>query len=107
MLAPFVDLGPRGIPGAGNTVRNTGLGDTPLFGAAGGAEYQLVADLGDDRQVLANQSQGQSGQPGSPHYGDQFGDFITGTYHRLALDPAGAASERTALVVITPDTAGS
>ena len=72
VLAPFCDLGPAGIAGTFSTVRNTGLGDSPLFHAASGAEYQLVADLGDEARLLANQSQGQSGQPGSPHYGDQF-----------------------------------
>lgn len=103
VLAPFVDLGPAGIAGAGTTVRNTGLGEAPLFQAASGAEYQLVADLGDDEKVLANQSQGQSGQPGSPHYGDQFPNFITGTYHNIWLDRARVAAERTARVVIEPD----
>ncbi|MGH2601811.1 MAG: penicillin acylase family protein, partial [Dehalococcoidia bacterium] len=105
VLAPFSDLGPLGIAGAGNTVRNTGLGEAPLFQAASGAEYQLVADLGDDVGVLANQSQGQSGQPGSPHYGDQFPHWVAGDYHRVPLDGAVVEMERTALVVIEPEPA--
>jgi penicillin amidase len=103
VLAPFCDLGPAGIAGTGSTVRNTGLGDSPLFEATSGAEYQLVADLGDDAKVLANQSQGQSGQPGSPHYGDQFQNFITGTYHNVWLDRERVEAERTATVVIEPE----
>ena len=83
-------------------MRNTGLGDSPLFHAASGAEYQLVADLGDERRVLANQSHGQSGQPGSPHYGDQFQYFIAGTYHDVWLDRERVEAERTAEVVIEP-----
>jgi penicillin amidase len=102
VLAPFCDLGPAGIAGTGTTVRNTGLGDSPLFHAASGAEYQLVADLGDDERVLANQSQGQSGQPGSPHYGDQFPSFIAGEYHTVWLDRERVDAERTATVVIEP-----
>ena len=102
VLAPFVDLGPAGIAGSADTVRNTGLGDTPLFHSASGAEYQLVADLGDERRVLANQSQGQSGQPGSPHYGDQFEHFVSGTYHDVWLERDRVEADATARVVIEP-----
>ncbi|MBA2519663.1 MAG: penicillin acylase family protein, partial [Chloroflexia bacterium] len=103
VLAPFVDFGPMSIAGTGTTVRNTGLGEAPLFHAASGAEYQLVADLGDDEGVLANQSQGQSGQPGSPHYGDQFPHWVAGDYHRVAFDRAAMEGERTVVVVIEPE----
>lgn len=103
VLATFCDLGPAGIAGTGTTVRNTGLGESPLFHAASGAEYQLVADLGDEEKVLANQSQGQSGQPGSPHYGDQFQNFVAGTYHNVWLDRGRVEAEQTAIVVIDPD----
>ena len=100
--ADAFDVGPHGVAGAANTVRNTGLGDDPLFGAAGGAEYRLVADLADPTGVLATQNIGQSGQPGSPHYADQYLDWVHGRYHIVSLDRRAVEAERTGLVHLEP-----
>ena len=70
--------------------------------AASGAEYQLVADLGDDEGILACQNLGQSGQPGSPHFGDQFQHWIDGRYHRVLFDRARVEAEQTAFARIEP-----
>jgi penicillin amidase len=101
-VADAFDVGPRGVSGAAGTVRNTGLGTAPLFGAASGAEYQLVADLADGRGILAAQNIGQSGQPGSPHYADQFLDWIDGTYHTVACDRGTVEAERSGWVSVEP-----
>lgn len=103
VLASRFDIGPRGIAGGAATVRNTGLGTSPLFGAASGAEYQLVADLGNGEGILANQNLGQSGQPGSPHYGDQFANWIEGRYHTVTFDRSRVEAELTATVRIEPN----
>ncbi len=96
------DVGPRGVSGGASTVRNTGLGTAPLFSSASGAEYQLIADLSDGG-ILANQNIGQSGQPGSPHFGDQFTNWIEGRYHRVSLDRASVEAETTATIRIEPN----
>ncbi|HEX5503321.1 MAG TPA: penicillin acylase family protein, partial [Thermomicrobiales bacterium] len=101
--ADAFDVGPRGVSGSGTTVRNTGLGDDPPLGAASGAEYRLVADLADPRGIRAAQNIGQSGQPGSPHYRDQFDDWVRGDYHTVAFDRAAVEAERTATVRVEPD----
>ena len=101
-VADAFDVGPRGVSGAAGTVRNTGLGTSPLFGAASGAEYQLVADLAEGRGIRAAQNIGQSGQPGSPHYADQFLDWIDGTYHTVAFDREAVEAERSARVRVEP-----
>jgi acyl-homoserine lactone acylase PvdQ len=45
-----------------------------------------VADLSSSPPVLrAVDAQSQSGQPGSPHYSDQFDDWVSGRYHDIAL----------------------
>jgi acyl-homoserine lactone acylase PvdQ len=36
--------------------------------------------------MLAVDCQSQSGQPGSPHYDDQFTTWAAGDYHGLCLD---------------------
>jgi penicillin amidase len=101
-LSAFVDIGPRGVSGGAATVRNTGQGTSPLFSAGSGAEYQLVADLGENGGILACQNLGQSGQPGSPHYGDQFGNWIDGRYHAVSFDRARVEAEQTAFARIEP-----
>jgi penicillin amidase len=84
LLAEHFDAGPAGISGGASTLRNTGLGSD--FGSTSGAEYQLLADLGEGPAFLALQNMGQSGQPGSPHYRDQFPCWIAGDYRRFSLD---------------------
>ncbi len=65
------------------TVCNTGSSLTWL--ATSGAGYRLIADLSTN-ELLAVDAQSQSGNPGSPHYSDQFSDWESGRYHRISLD---------------------
>ncbi len=98
--ADCFDVGPRGVAGSATTVRNTGLGTD--FSAASGAEYRLIADLADESGILATQNIGQSGRPESPHYRDQFGDWVEGIYHRVAFDRDVVETERTAWLQVVP-----
>lgn len=98
--AECFDVGPMGVSGSATTVRNTGLGVD--FGAASGAEYRLIADLSDPAGILATQNIGQSGRPESPHYRDQFGDWVEGIYHRIHFDRAVVEVERTARLQVAP-----
>ena len=80
------------------TVCNTGSG--PDWLATTGANYRMIADLSRDG-LLAVDSQGQSGNPGTGHYGDGLGPWSAGEYHELPLDPdkvSRAAVERLTLV---------
>jgi penicillin amidase len=78
------DIGPQPVDGGTDTVRNTGVGQ-PGFQSAGGAEYRLVVDFAEPHRLLAVQNIGNSGQPGSPHYADQFEDWLAGRYHAVSL----------------------
>lgn len=82
--APAFDVGPAPVDGCGDTVRNTGSGP-PLFAAASGAEYRLVVDFADPDRFWAVQNVGNSGQPGSRHYADQFDPWRAGAYHVVPL----------------------
>lgn len=80
------DLGPAPIAGGADTICNTGCGPPPECAAVGGVEYRIVVDFAEPNRFWAVQNAGNSGQPGSPHYGDQFGDWIAGRYRTIHLD---------------------
>jgi penicillin amidase len=68
-----------------------------------GANYRLIADLASSPPGLwAVDAQGQSGHPGSPHYGDQLTDWIAARYHWLPLDRAEAAKTSVATLRLEP-----
>jgi penicillin amidase len=79
-----------GVRGDPTTVCNTGRG--PNFEAATGAGYRMICDLGESPAGLwAVDCQSQSGHPGSPHYRNQFEDWLAGEHHFLSLDRAEAS----------------
>jgi penicillin amidase len=101
--ADCFDCGPHAVSGGAGTLRNTGLGTAPLFGAASGAEYLLVVDLAEPERIYALQNIGQSGMPGSPYYADQFQPWTEGAYHEVAFARSVVEAECTAIVELTPD----
>ena len=71
--------------GSGVTVCNTGY--DPNYLAAMGANFRLVVDLDDPYQGLWTvDAAGQSGHPGSHHYGDQLLMWLAGEHHYVPLD---------------------
>jgi penicillin amidase len=84
-LGILLDRGGLPVRGSTHTVCNTSCGSD--FEVRTGANYRLVADLSDSRAGLwAVDAQGQSGHPGSPHYGEGLTDWIAGRYHFLPLE---------------------
>ena len=74
-----------GVRGDATTVCNTGRG--PDFEAAVGAGFRMLCDLGESPAGLwMVDVQSQSGHCGSPHYRDQFQNWLQGEYHFLPLD---------------------
>jgi penicillin amidase len=91
-LGQLLDRGGMPVKGSGVTVCNTGY--DPNYLAPMGANYRLIADLGEEpARLWAVDAQGQSGHPGSPHYGEQLAEWLAGRYHALPLDPAEAAKQ--------------
>jgi len=97
----WFDVGPAPVDGGADTVRNTGAGQ-PAFAAAGGAEYRMVVDFAEPTQFLAVQNIGNSGQPGSPHYADQFAAWLAGEYHVVALRRSDVERDLEGVTIVEP-----
>jgi len=80
------NLGPVGRPGDALTPNNTRHDEN--FRQLHGATYRHVFDLADWDGGLATSAPGQSGQPGSPHYGDLLLLWAEGQYFPLAFSRA-------------------
>jgi penicillin amidase len=96
-----LDVGPASVDGGSDTLRNTGAGQ-PAFAAASGAEYRLIVDFAEPDRFLAVQNVGNSGQPGSPHYADQFDDWLTGKYHVVNLQRTEVERDAEGTTILQP-----
>jgi penicillin amidase len=76
------DVGPFERTGDANTPNNTRHDDN--FQQVHGATYRHLFDLADWDRGLATSAPGQSGQPGSPHYGDLAPLWADARYFPLA-----------------------
>jgi penicillin amidase len=85
-LAKELDVGPFARTGDVNTPNNTRYDDH--FKQVHGATYRQLFDLADWDRGLATSAPGQSGQPGSPHYGDLAPLWAEGRYFPLAYSRA-------------------
>jgi penicillin amidase len=77
MLGVRTGTGPQLIGGDGTTIR--------ALGGHVGPSERFTADLADPQMSLANITTGESGNPASPHYLDQFQAWLKGTTFVLPL----------------------
>ena len=88
--------------GNGITVSNTGF--DPNYLASIGANWRHNADLAEDPPGLwAVDATGQSGHPGSPHYGDQLTEWLAGRHHYLPLDGERARAQAAQTLTLKPE----
>ena len=64
--------------------------------------YRQIIDLADLSRSVAIAPPGQSGQPGSKHYGDTIDDWLNGGYHPLLWHRADIEREQEATLTLTP-----
>ena len=98
-LAAAFDLPsvPRG--GDAHTVNATG---GPDYRQAYGASYREILDLADWDRSVATSVPGQSGQPGSPYYGDLLPLWAEGRYFPLAYSRARVERETAHVLTLRP-----
>ena len=84
-LGSLLDRGGDAVSGNGLVVSNSG--SAPDYVSRSGANYRLLVDLAEaPAQMWSLDAAGPSGQPGSPHYANQFGDWLAGRYRRICLE---------------------
>jgi penicillin amidase len=84
--AKAFDLGP--VPRPGDAYSPNAGTHNAKFEHTSGATYRHVLDLADWDRGLVTSAPGQSGQPGSPHYGDLLPLWEKGEYFPLAFSRA-------------------
>ncbi|MGK6354521.1 penicillin acylase family protein [Sphingomonas sp. DT-207] len=96
IAAAFPPIEGGGSGGDGYTVMARWLGSGPGWGVGGGASYLQVIDVGGWDNSLMLNLPGQSNDPRSPHYRDQYRPWIEGKmlpmlFSRPAVDTNAAA----------------
>ena len=101
-LSDLLGRGGQPVGGNGITVSNTGF--DPNYLASMGANWRHNADLANDPPGLwAVDATGQSGHPGSPHYGDQLPEWLAGRHHYLPLDSERARAQASQTLTLKPE----
>ena len=100
-LSDLLRRGGQPVGGNGITVSNTGF--DPNYLASIGANWRHNADLAEDPPGLwAVDATGQSGHPGSPHYGDQLTEWLAGRHHFLPLDSERVREKAASTLTLKP-----
>ena len=101
-LSDLLGRGGQPVGGNGITVSNTGF--DPNYLASIGANWRHNADLADNPPGLwAVDATGQSGHPGSPHYGDQLPEWLAGRHHYLPLHSERARAQAACTLTLSPE----
>jgi penicillin G amidase len=94
LLHRFLSIGPYGQGGTIDTVRAMGVGHGPAM--------RFVADLSDFDNSLMEIPAGESGQPGSPYYRDEFADWFAGRSIPAPFSEAATEKSRAHRLLLVP-----
>ncbi len=102
-LDRIFNQGPFPIGGDGDTPAQTSTrANAPYDNNAISISSRFIANLGDLNQTLAMIAPGQSGQLGSPHYGDLISPWLNGRYFQIAWEEETAVSHTLHLLPTKP-----
>ena len=90
LVSDYFKIGPIPMAGSSTTVKQTTLRLAPSM--------RMVADLSAWDSSLCNVTIGQSGQPLSPHFKDQWGSYYAGTSFPMQFEKV----EAKAILMLTP-----
>ncbi len=102
IAAAFPAIEGRGSGGDGYTVMARWLGAGPSWNVGGGASYQQVIDVGNWDASLILMLPGQSIDPRSPHYRDQYQPWIEGRMHPMPFTRAAVDANAATRTMLRP-----
>ena len=105
IAAAFPPIEGRGSGGDGYTVMARWLGSGPGWRAGGGASYLQVIDVGGWDNSLVLNLPGQSNDPRSPHYRDQYGPWSEGRMQPMLFSRAAVVARAAARTRLVPKAA--
>ena len=73
-----------------------------VAGRWGGASFREIIDLADWDRSVATSTPGQSGQPGSPHYGDLLPLWADGQYFPLLFSREAVEAHAYSTLILQP-----
>jgi penicillin amidase len=86
LLQPSVTVGPLDIGGNLTTINNSEWRAYDPYKMVLGPSMRIISDMGDS-VVYTNLPGGSSGEPMSPHYGDQVQLWLKGGYVKIPISP--------------------
>ncbi len=102
IAAAFPPIDGKGSGGDGYTVMARWLGNGPGWRTGGGASYLQVIDVGAWDNSLMLNLPGQSADPKSPHYRDQYDPWIAGQMHPMLFTRAAVDAHVRAVTTLSP-----
>jgi penicillin G amidase len=82
----LLDIPSRPHPGGASTLASAFYNPPGAFATRLGANYRMLASLGEGQEIQVISWPGQSGQPGSAHYADQVDAYMRGEYEEMPFD---------------------
>ena len=99
--ARWLDIGPAPVDGGPDTLATPAPGSLPSPPRA--APISHGGRFRQPDRLQAVQNIGNSGQPGSPHYADQFEPWLAGSYHSVSLNRADVEQDLEGTTILEPD----
>ncbi len=94
--------GPFPVGGDADTICQAAYAGFPPGPVLIGVSYRQIIDLSDWDRSLAVHTTGQSGQPGSKHYGDMIDLWRKGEYHPMLFERARIEQEAEGRLILAP-----
>jgi penicillin amidase len=104
-LGDLLSLGPVESPGSDDTVNRGAFSPEEGYMHHTISSYRQIIDLGDFDNSLSVITTGNSGNPSSPHYRDQFEMWLKGDYHPMLFSRKAVESRTKGKLVLSPGSA--
>jgi penicillin amidase len=103
-LGRLFNRGPIPVDGDMNTVKHASYAPaSPYHAGLAVVSYRQIIDLSDFRNSLSMGTTGQSGQPGSRHYDDMVGPWLSVEYHPMLFERPDVLEAAESTLMLRPE----